>query len=138
EIEMAPASMSRVDVEIAAHGGSVVEVRKWAGRWRPVLDSPFNRRITAATPIEIAGPARGHERLATSTDPAAARALGTLNNCAGGVTPWNTYLMAEENFHGYFWGTLAEGHPETQNYERYGVPGWTYTWGLFHERFDVG
>src|SRR3546814_20254494 len=44
--------------------------------------------------------------------------------------------MAEENFHGYFAGTL-DGHPEERNYKRYAVgEGW-YAWSKYHKRFDV-
>jgi secreted PhoX family phosphatase len=60
-----------------------------------------------------------------------------LNNCAGGMTPWGTWLTCEENFHGYFWGTLEDTHPEARNYKRYGVAASAYAWGKFHDRFDV-
>jgi hypothetical protein len=53
------------------------------------------------------------------------------------MTPWGTYLMAEENFHGYFLGELTEDHPEARNFKRYGVPGAWYPWGLHHDRFDI-
>ena len=33
------------------------------------------------------------------------------------MTPWGTYVMAEENFHGYFGGELPADHPEAANYE---------------------
>ena len=45
----------------AGHGISVVEVSQTDGVWHIVKDSPFNRRITADTPMEITGPARGHD-----------------------------------------------------------------------------
>ncbi len=138
EMVVAPADQNRVDVEMAAHGGTIIEIRKQDGRWTPVLDGARNRRITAKTPMEITGPAAGHDRLKTSADQTGRHVLGTLNNCAGGVTPWGTYIMAEENFHGYFIGALPEGHPEAQNYERYGVPDESYEWGNFHSRFDIG
>jgi secreted PhoX family phosphatase len=74
------------------------------------------------------------------------RIVGTLNNCAGGVTPWGTYLTAEENFHGYFWSDLCAaggkaptglGGAQAKSYERYGVPGLWQAWGKFVDRFNV-
>ncbi len=45
--------------------------------------------------------------------------------------------MAEENFHGHFWGEPADDHPEARNYKRYGVPSNWYAWGRYHDRFDI-
>jgi secreted PhoX family phosphatase len=111
-----------------------------------VPGGPYNRRITATTPIEITGPAAGSDRLKTAADPTGTRVLGTLNNCAAGITPWGTFLTAEENFHGYFWTDQLDaedkpvaglGGPEAANYKRYGVPGRTYEWGRFDPRFNL-
>ena len=71
--------------------------------------------------------------------------IGTVNNCAGGMTPWGTYLMAEENFHGYFWTDKvdAEGKPdlseqaEAKQMDRYGVPGMWYAWGKHYDRWNI-
>lgn len=127
-----------VDIEMAAHGNSVIEIRKEGNRWRVVGDSAFNRRITALdTAFEISGPAAGHQRMQTKADPAGTRVIGTINNCAGGITPWGTYLSCEENFHYYFWGDLTESHPERGNYKRYGIGKPGYAWGRFHERFNL-
>jgi uncharacterized protein len=137
EITMAPLTKEQVDIEIAAHGGSIVEIRKVDGKWQVVTDGQYNRRITADTPMELTGPAAGSDRLKTSADATGTRVLGTLNDCAGGVTPWGTYIMAEENFHGYFGGELPAGHAEAANYERYGLPEGSYEWSNFYDRFDV-
>ncbi len=126
-----------VDIEMSAHGGSVVEVRRENGAWTYVRDSPYNRRLTMLTTyMDIHGPAAGHDRMKTSVDPSGTKVIGTLNDCAGGSTPWGTYLLGEENFHGYFMGT-AQGHAEARNFERYGVPGGWYQWAKYHDRFDV-
>ena len=125
------------DIEMAAHGGSVVEVRREGGKWRVVRDSRYNRRITAETPMEITGPAAGHDRMKTKDDPAGRRVLGMLNNCAGGTTPWGTWVTCEENIHFYFWGKLDDGHPETRNHKRYGVPGDRFNWGQYYDRFAL-
>lgn len=126
-----------IGIEMMAHGGTVIEVARTNGTWAPVLDSPYNRRITAETPMSLSGPVAGAERVRTKADPTGTHVLGTLNNCAGGVTPWGTYLMAEENFHGYFMGDLADDNPEATAYRRYGVPSGWYRWGSVHERFDL-
>ena len=125
------------DIEMAAHGGAVLEIRRENGKWQVVANSKYARRIHVDTPMEITGPAAGHERLRTKADPSGRHVLGTLNNCAGGTTPWGTWLTCEENFHGYFWGKLADDHPEAKNFKRYGVPGGFYAWGKWHDRFDV-
>ncbi len=88
--------------ELNAHGVSIVHIRKQAnGTWGIVRDQ-LNRRITALTPTDISGPARGSDLLKTKYSPNGTRTRGTLNNCAHGVTPWNTYMAAEENWAGYF------------------------------------
>lgn len=135
--EVAPADQKRVDIEMAAHGMSVVEIRKRDGKWQAVRDGKQNRRITASTEMLLTGPAAGHDRMKTSADSSGTKVLGTLNNCAGGTTPWGTVVSGEENFHGYFLGELAAGHAEAANFERYGIPGESYEWGNFYDRFDV-
>jgi len=126
-----------VAIEMAAHGNTVIEIERVDGRWRTVPTGIYNRRITAETPMAISGPAAGSERMKTSYDPSGTSVKGTVNNCAGGITPWGTYLTAEENIHGYFLGELKEDHPEFRNYKRMGVPEGAYEWGKFQARFDV-
>ena len=124
--------------EMAAHGGTVIEIARRGGAWEPVLGSRYNRRIMAdGTAIRLTGPAAGHERLKTSLDETGSLVMGTMNNCAGGITPWGTYLMAEENFNGYFLGELPDAHREAANYQRYGIPGGWYQWGRYFDRFNL-
>jgi len=136
-----------VDIEMAAHGGSIVEIVKGAdGKWSVVKDGPYNRRISALdTEMTFDGPAAGSDRMKTASDPEGRTVIGTINNCAGGMTPWGTYLMAEENFHGYFWSDVLDGEgkvdvsaqPEAAQMKRYGVPGRWYAWGQHHDRFNI-
>ena len=125
------------DIEMAAHGGSVVEVRKEGGKWRVISNSKLARRIDATTPMDVTGPAAGHPRMLTAADPTGRRVLGMINNCAGGVTPWGTWLTCEENINFYFFGKLADDHSEARNYKRYGIPGNILNWGEYYDRFDV-
>jgi secreted PhoX family phosphatase len=135
--EVAPLSKEQVDVEMAAHGGTVVEIRKQGGKWQVVRDGKLNRRIMSTTEMALSGPVAGHDRVKTNADPSGAKVIGTLNNCAGGVTPWGTYVMAEENIHGYFSGELPEGHKEAANYKRLGIPEGAYEWGAHYDRFNL-
>jgi len=120
----------------AAHGVSVVEIRQRAdGSWELVRPSRFGRRITAYTPMRIAGPAAGHPWMRTADDPEGRRVLGTINNCSHGTTPWGTYLTCEENFYAYF--VNAGSIPVEQR--RYGVTdkGYRYRWEEHDPRFDA-
>ena len=122
----------------AGHGVSVVEIAEIDGRWSIVLDSPYNRRITADTPMEITGPARGHDLMKTAVDPNGTMSRGTWNNCGNGRTPWGTYLACEENFNGYF----SSSDPELEvgaELKRYGVKleDRGYAWATADERFDI-
>ncbi|MCA3389450.1 MAG: PhoX family phosphatase [Roseomonas sp.] len=123
--------------EAMAHGLSVIEVKRSNGVWGYVPAASHNRRITAETAMRISGPAAGAARMKTAADPAGLRVLGTLNNCAGGNTPWGTVLTGEENFNGYFGGDPAKT-PHQAIMRRYGIAGesW-YNWWRHMDRFNV-
>jgi len=86
---------------LAAHGVSIIEIRK-GNHWQVVRPSKYARRITASTPMRVSGAAAGDSRMVTSADPSGKLVLGTLHNCAIGVTPWKTFLSCEENLEDYF------------------------------------
>ncbi|USG61774.1 PhoX family phosphatase [Sneathiella marina] len=122
----------------AGHGVTVAEIVVDDGKWKIAKDSPYNRRITADTPMEITGPARGHDLMKTAKDPQGILAKGTWNNCGNGRTPWGTYLACEENFNGYFSSSIESIIPSAEM-KRYGVGNkdWGYAWATEDERFDI-
>ena len=128
---------TQVEVEMAAVGGAVVEIARDGAAWKVVAGSRYARRITATTPMEFSGPAAGHELLKTNADPTGTKVLGTINNCAGGSTPWGTWLTCEENFDSFFGGDASKlPLPEMQ--KRYGVGRATgYGWYRHVDRFDL-
>ncbi|MDP5135769.1 PhoX family phosphatase [Rheinheimera baltica] len=120
-IETVPRIADEARKEIAAHGVSVAHIQQQAdSSWALVNNSPFNRRITGATPMELAGPVRGSANVVTKYSPDGSRTRGTLNNCGNGYTPWGTYLTCEENWAGYFVNTDAD---KPREHSRYGVSG---------------
>ena len=132
----APESLSDVRVSQHAHGVSVVEIQRTDGAWHTV-EGNYNRRIHVNTPVQFSGPAAGSELLAT---PNGNIALGTVNNCGNGTTPWGTYITCEENFNGYFGATNTETTwVATEERARYGFSesGFGYGWHLFDRRFDL-
>jgi len=124
----------------ASVGVSVVEL-EYDGAWGFRRDSRFNRRITATTAMQFAGPAENHALLAGVDADGPGRVLGTLCNCAGGTTPWGTYLTAEENTDDFF-GNLEQAELPSglaRAYERFGARAREsiYRWEFADARFDV-
>ena len=132
---MAGWSAEKVRKGQAAHGVSVVEIAREGDRWQPVRPSHYARRITAATPFAVGGPAAGHALMRTEADPAGRLVLGTFNNCASGMTPWGTYLSGEENFAFYF----NAGEQPSAHERRWGLRkgGNGYRWHEHDARFDA-
>jgi secreted PhoX family phosphatase len=129
-----PESLEDVRLSQNIHGVSVVKIaRRRRGGWK-VMKSANSRRITVNTPVAFSGPAAASPLL---QNPAGNIALGTVNNCGSGATPWGTYLTCEENFNGYFGATA--GLLATEEQERYGFSdnGFGYGWHLFDKRFDL-
>ncbi|MGX7823810.1 PhoX family protein [Actinokineospora sp. 24-640] len=139
-----PAAPKREHVEIAwaNHGLSVVVVErdKRGGTLNAKVDRHYNRRVTATSEFAVSGPVAGHDLLKTKADPSGRRVLGTLNNCAGGVTPWGTILSGEENFNQYFANGNKVTDPATlARLARYGMVSGASgrKWENFDERFDL-
>ncbi|WP_152219687.1 PhoX family phosphatase [Pseudomonas sp. SCB32] len=133
---------AEVRKEIAAHGLSVIEVKKDAsGQWQRVEGSRYNRRITGSSPLDLSGPLAGHDLLRTASDPDAKQVLGTLNNCSMGVTPWGTYLACEENWHQYFVNRDKDDYAKRVSHKRYGLSNGQfsnyYAWEAVDARFDA-
>jgi uncharacterized protein len=141
-------SPEQIKVAMAAHGLSVVEIERVgeSGEWAVVDNGRrvYNRRITASeTQFAFTGPAAGSAWLKTAADPRGTTPIGTLNNCAGGVTPWGTVLSGEENFNQYFVGGDALSADLKTKYGRYGIsttaryPADSRKWERVQERFDL-
>ncbi len=129
-----PESLEDVRLSQNVHGVSVLKVKKTHRKGWEVVKSKHTRRITANTPVTFSGPAANSELLQNLNGNIA---LGTINNCGSGATPWGTFLTCEENFNGYF-GATGIFNP-TEEQQRYGFSenGFGYGWHNFDKRFDL-
>ncbi|GGO78090.1 PhoX family protein [Nocardioides deserti] len=129
------------EIEILNHGMSVLEIvrGRTPGSWLRAdhTRARHNRRISARTAFTVTGPAAGDPRLRTSADPTGRRVMGTLNNCAGGTTPWGTVLSGEENFNQYFDASGDLDPRYADSYKRIGVTGAGRGWSTVDPRFDL-
>ena len=129
-IETAPLTKEQVDIEMAAHGGTVVEIRKVDGKWQVVTDSPYNRRITADTrdgdhrsgcrPRSPEDQRRRHRHEGARHDQQLRwrrDALGHLHHRPRRIS---TVISR---------ASCPADHPEAAAYKRYGVPEGAYEWG---------
>ena len=127
----------------AAHGVSVVRIGRERDGWQVARGAPQTRRITATTPMDIMGPARGHALLRTNADPSGTRVFGTFANCSAGRTPWGTFLTSEENIDDYFgktrsWASDTEEFVLLDAFARFPTgEASLYGWEHVDRRFDV-
>ena len=129
-----PESLEDVRLSQNVHGVSVVKIKRDRNSVWAVAESENARRITVNTPVDFSGPAAASELL---QNPNGNIALGTVNNCGSGPTPWGTYLTCEENFNGYF--GASEVFEPNEEQDRYGFSdtGFGYGWWMFDKRFDL-
>ena len=119
-------TIEQVDKEMYNVGGSIVRIREENGIWKIVKNDPYNRRITAKTPMKLNWdtPIKGKTTV-----------IGTHSNCSGGITPWKTFLTCEENYDNFFGETeydqnnIASHRPSTEGWENfYKYPPEHYGW----------
>ncbi|QQZ30490.1 PhoX family phosphatase [Thiothrix subterranea] len=125
---------TEIDKEVALHGVTVVEIAKSGTTYQVNRASTLNRRITAATEMELTGLARSSDLMVTAHSTAGTNTRGTINNCGNGYTPWGTYLTCEENWAGYFYrreDNAVRTAKEVTAFARYGIKNDTsgrYNW----------
>ncbi len=94
-------------------GGSLIKLVRKAGAWKVDFKNNGNYRLSGKTVIPFSPLVKiqGQEK-----------AVGTMANCAGGVTPWGTILTCEENYPHYVGdrdskGKKSEAGPSKYNWE---------------------
>ncbi len=100
-----------IDMERALVGGSILKLKKAANNWQVVLNDPMNKGVRGDTKI----PFHNDIKIKGSKN-----AIGTIANCSGGKTPWNTFLTCEENYHLFY----GDYHYQTKSFTPPKNGGW--------------
>lgn len=106
-------SRAEVVKEQLSMGCTLLHVQKTDQGWTWIPNSRYNRRITSRTPIPFQ---KGYKIFGSDV------AIGTVMNCAGGITPWGTVLTCEENYDNVY------GEATFENKVRQFVPVDKYRW----------
>lgn len=119
-----------IDDQKSDVGVSVVRVRRdgRSGAWLPVGRDPLNRRVSAKTPCHADGPAA--RVLGASIE-------GTLANCGGQTTPWQTALSCEENYQDQV-SDLVDAKGRSVRGGSFDLPGGHYGWVVEVDPYDPG
>ena len=94
-----PKTVEQIQAEKRNVGGSVLYLRREAnGRWKREYHHRYTRRFTACGPrFGFDGPAAEAVAILSGQQDCP----GTLANCSGGTTPWDSVLSCEENYQTY-------------------------------------
>lgn len=99
ELKLPSLSRSKKEIESEQKmvGGSILHIKNESQKWSVIKNSKFNRRLDGTTRIPFSNSTKIF---------GVSEAVGTVANCAGGKTPWNTFLTSEENYH-IFYGDVS-------------------------------
>lgn len=119
-------SIAEITKEREQVGGSILHLKLNENTWEIVKNSTYNRRLSGTTPIPFS---HGYKIMGSK------KAIGTLANCAGGLTPWNTFLTSEENYDEFYGSARIENRrrvflPESKLawYKQFNLPPEHYGW----------
>lgn len=117
-------TLANIKQERKEVGGSILKLIRGPRGWEVKKNDPYNKRIDATTPIPFSNNVRVLGEL---------KAEGTLSNCAGGQTPWGTFLTCEENYDNQYGERAEDGTLDTKRafmewYKHFNNPPEHYGW----------